>query len=76
MDVIALKQNYDPSLPFPKTLKDTVVVEQFTPMYPFTPSLKFLKDLYFLIENTFTTSQIIIKLIMYIGNLLCNSDYI
>ena len=33
-----------------------VVVDQFTPVYLFTPTLNFLKDSYFSMEKMFTTS--------------------
>ena len=51
-------------------------MDQFTPVNLFTPTLSFLKDLYFFIEHRFTTSQIIIKSIIYIGDLLCNTNYL
>ena len=53
-----------------------MVVDQFMPMYLFMSTFNFLKDLYFLIENMITTSYIIIKLIIHIGILLCNYDYL
>ena len=37
-------------------MEQIVVVDQFTPMYLFTPTLNFLKDLYFFMEKMFTTS--------------------
>ena len=49
-----------------------MVVDQFTPVYLFTPTLNFLENLQFFIEKMLTTSLIIIKLTIYIGNLLCN----
>ena len=33
-----------------------VVVDQFTPMYLFMPTLNFLEDLYFVMKKMFTTS--------------------
>ena len=55
-------------------LEAVVVVDQFTPMYLFTPTLNFLENLQFFIEKILTTSLIIIKLTIYIGNLFCNCD--
>ena len=47
------------------TLNYLVVVDQFTPVYLFTPTLSFLKDLWVFIEKLFTTTWIFIKLIIY-----------